>query len=393
MPTMLAGAPSGVDSPAASARDQDAGVRECLGFDAGLAAVGDFAPADVTDTVLSELWDGLAGLRSAATRFDTGTMSGDDAAEVVKVGVALERLGALLRTRFALRVEATGAYRTTGHKNAAGWLAEQSGESVGQAHGVLKAASQLADAPVVADAFADGRLSLAQAAVAADAGVLVPTSQGRLVATAATGSLRELKTEAARIKRKAHGEASVLERDTWVQRRRYCRFWSPAAGGVRLEAWLPTVDGARLKAVLQTEADRIFEDARVAGVRDRSDAHLADALVRVVCGDGQDQPKAGVTVRANVAGLRRAFVDGDETCEIPGVGPVPVAVILDLLGDSAFRVVTEDGGRAATSATRTSTSPCRPAPLRRDGTCAVPGCQARWMGPEERAGPQAQPSS
>jgi hypothetical protein len=320
----------------------------------------------------------LDELRFSLSGLDPETVTGHEAADLVRLGVEIERLGASLRTRFALRVETTGAYRTTGHKNAAGWLAGESGESFSQALRVLKTASQLAEAPVVADAFAGGKLSLAQAAVVADAGVLDPASQARLVATAASGSMKQLKIEAERTKRAARGDASVLERETRVQRRRYCRFWSPAAGGVRLEAWLPTVDGARLKAVLQKEADRVFKEAWAAGVRDRSDAYLADALVRVVAGDRRGQPKAQVAVRVDAAALRRGFVDGDETCEIPGVGPIPIAVARDLLGDSVFHLVVTDGTdvRAVTSAKRTIPASLRRALLERDRTCAVPGCDA-----------------
>jgi Domain of unknown function (DUF222) len=329
-------------------------------------------------TTLGDLWDRLADLRSVTAGLRAEVMSGEDAAQVVTFGVALERLGAALRTRFALRVETTGAYETTGHKSAARWMAEAAGESVGQALGVLRTAAQLAESPVVDRAFADGQLSLAQAAVTADAGALDPSSQARLVETAASGSLKELKGEAARVKRKAYGEASVAEREARVQRRRYCRIWSPSAGGVRLEAWLPTVDGARMKAVLEKEADRVFKEAWAAGERDRPDAYLADALVRVVAGDGRGEPKAQVAVRVDAAALRRGFVDGDETCEIPGVGPIPVDVAKDLLGDAVFHVVVTEGAdiRAVTSKKRTIPASLRRALMERDRTCAVPGCDA-----------------
>jgi hypothetical protein len=341
-------------------------------------AAGAVGASNSVGTTLGDLQNRLADLRSVTAGLRAEVMSGEEAAEVVTFGVALERLGAALRTRFALRVETTGAYETTGHKSAARWMAEAAGESVGQALGVLRTAAQLAESPVVDRAFADGQLSLAQAAVTADAGALDPSSQARLVETAATGSLKELKAEAARVKRKAYGEASVVEREARVQRRRYCRIWSPPAGGVRLEAWLPTVDGARMKAVLEKEADRVFKEAWAAGERDRPDAYLADALVRVVGGNRRGQPNAQVAVRVDAATLRRGFVDGDETCEIPGVGPIPVDVAKDLLGDAVFHVVVTEGTdvRAVTSKKRTIPASLRRALMERDRTCAVPGCDA-----------------
>jgi len=191
-----------------------------------------------------------------------------------------------------------------------------------------------------------------------------------------TGSLKDLKAEAARVKRRAFGEASVREREARAHRRRYCRIWSPTEGGVRLDAWLPTVDGARVKAALDKETDRVFKEAWAAGIRDRPDAYRADALVRAVRGDGS--LPAQVAVRVDAGTLRRGFVEGDEVCEIPGVGPIPVDTARDLLGDAAFHVVVTDGVdvKAVTSKKRTIPAALRRALIERDQTCAVPGCDA-----------------
>jgi hypothetical protein len=103
--------------------------------------------------VLETIDEHLAGLTAALSTLTPETVSGPDAAAVVERAVKVERLGASARTRFARRVTQTGAYEGRGHKHAAGWLAEQSGESVGQALGVLKTAAQLSEAPLVDDAF------------------------------------------------------------------------------------------------------------------------------------------------------------------------------------------------------------------------------------------------
>ena len=176
----------------------------------------------VVDTVQRH----LEGLRAAVKGVDPALTDGTDAAELVRIGAALERFGASLRTRFALRVEATGAFSETGHKHAAGWLAGVSGESIGQALGVLKTAAWLAEAPVVDQAFKDGKLSLSQAGVAASAGAVDPSAQSGLVRTATSGSMKELKDEASRIKRAAdgaRGEASLAFKEARAQRGRYLR--------------------------------------------------------------------------------------------------------------------------------------------------------------------------
>ena len=331
--------------------------------------------------VVNTLQSHLDGLRAAVNGVDPAATDGTDAAELVRIGVALERFGASLRTRFALRVEVTGVFSETGHKHAAGWLAGVSGESVGQAHDVLKTAARLAEAPLVEQAFKDGKLSLSQAGVAASAGAIDPSAQRGLVRTATSGSMKELKDEAFRIKRAAdgaRGEASFALKEARAQRGRYLRTRVVPEGGMKLEAWLPTADGARVKAALKAEADRIFKEAWAAGVKERPDAYLADALVRAVCGERKNEPKAEVAVRVDLGTLRRGFVEGDETCEIAGVGPIPVEVAKDLLGDAVFHFVVTDGVdvKAVTSKKRTIPASLRRALMERDRTCAVPGCDA-----------------
>lgn len=385
----------------------------------------------------------LEDLRRAVASVAPTQLSGPDAARVVTMGAELERLGASMRTRFVLRVTRTGAYEGSGHKSAASWLADVSGEPVGTARGVLETAGHLSDAPEVDEAFATGRLSLAQAKVAAEAGALDPGAQGELLQSATGGeSFRSLSDRAVRVKRRHDGEASIAEREARAHRGRYLRTFQPREGGIRLEAWLPTVDGAKVRSVLDHEADRIFKEARRSGKREAPDCYLADALVRVVSGEGGERPAAEVTLRVDAAALHRGSVEGDETCEIPGVGVVPVAVARDLLGDSLFHVVVTDGAdvHAVTSRSRTIPSRLRAALLARDTTCAVPGCGAtrhleidhtvdfaangptelanlarlckphhamktyegfrlvgrpgawRWIGPGRRAGPRGEPS-
>jgi hypothetical protein len=316
----------------------------------------------------------LAGLRAAVASLVPDQLTGPDAARLVERGVEIERLGAATCTRYARRVAETKAY--DGYTSAANWLAAKTGESTGAAQGVLDVAEQLAEAPLVDQAFSDGRLSLAQAKVVAGAGAVDPASQAQLIGSATRQSFRELVDDARRIRRRALGEATEAAKEARAHRRRYVRVWAPDEGGLRLEAWLPRIDGARVKAVLEDEANRVGKEAHAAGRREPAPAYLADALVHVVCGDAASRPKAHVELRVDAAALRRGEVDGDEVCEIPGVGSVPVGVARDVLGDSAFRLVVTDGTdvRTVTSRKRTIREPLRAALRERDGGCAVPGC-------------------
>jgi hypothetical protein len=331
--------------------------------------------------LLAEMEAHVDAVRQAVAGLSPDTLGGSDAARVVALGVAVERLGASMRTRFARRVTQTRTYERTGHRSAATWLAEVAGEPVGRARSVLETAGHLVEAPEVDQAFATGQLSFAQAQVAAEAGALDPSAQGALVGAATgSGSFQELRDQAARVKRRHYGEVDLARKEARAHRGRYVRTWQPEVGGMRLEAWLPTAEGARIRAVLDQEADRVFHEARQAGRRELPERCLADALVRVVTAKGGERPgerpSTQVTLRVDAAALRRGEVHGDEVCEIPGVGPVPVAVARDLLGDAVFRVVVTEGTdvRCVTSHRRTIPGSLRSALYERDRTCAVPGC-------------------
>ncbi len=90
---------------------------------------------------------------------------------------------------------------------------------------------------------------------------------------------------------------------------------------------------------------------------------------RCRCG-GRVIPAAKILVRVDQSALLRGYAVGDELCDIPGVGPVPVATVRELWPDAVVKVVITKGvdvvnvthpGRRATEAMATAmqfTSPC-----------------------------------
>ena len=48
-------------------------------------------------------------------------------------------------------------------------------------------------------------------------------------------------------------------------------------------------------------------------------------------------------IRIDHLALRRGTVEGDEVCDIPGLGPIPVSVARDLLGDAILKLVITNG--------------------------------------------------
>ncbi len=90
-------------------------------------------------------------------------------------------------------------------------------------------------------------------------------------------------------------------------------------------------------------------------------------------------PRYLALLRVDVAALRRGRVAGGELCEIAGVGPVPVSVARDLLGDAVLKLVITRGVDVVnvTHLGRGPTAAQRAALLWTNLTCAVEGCDRR----------------
>jgi 5-methylcytosine-specific restriction endonuclease McrA len=84
-----------------------------------------------------------------------------------------------------------------------------------------------------------------------------------------------------------------------------------------------------------------------------------------------------VHVRVDHAALLRGHTEHGEVCEIPGIGPIPVSVARQLAGDSVLSVLVTDGVdvTAVAHAGRTIPASIRRALLERDPVCVVPGCE------------------
>lgn len=84
-----------------------------------------------------------------------------------------------------------------------------------------------------------------------------------------------------------------------------------------------------------------------------------------------------VHVRVDHAALVRGHAEPGELCEIPGVGPIPVDVARRLAADAVLSVLVTDGVDVTAVAHRGRTIPAsvRRALIERDPSCVVPGCE------------------
>ncbi len=142
--------------------------------------------------------------------------------------------------------------------------------------------------------------------------------------------------------------------------------------------------GATFLSALEPVRDRIFAEARRAGRRERTEAYAADALVALATHTDTTSdktapttgPRRTVHVRVDHAALTRGVAEADETCEIVGVGPIPVATAKAMMSDCILSVLVTDGTdvRTVANAGRTIPAKIRTALSARSSTCEVPGC-------------------
>jgi Domain of unknown function (DUF222)/HNH endonuclease len=171
-----------------------------------------------------------------------------------------------------------------------------------------------------------------------------------------------------------------------IRRRRRLRHKTDPEGAFRLDAVLTPDAGASVLAALEPYHERIFADARTQGRREPYEAYAADALVAIAT-HARDcdadpvaaRPTAMVHVRVDHRAFRSGTAEAGELCEIPGVGPIPVATARALAEDAILAALITDGTdvQAVSHVGRVMPSRLRTAVVARDETCVVPSCDVR----------------
>jgi Domain of unknown function (DUF222) len=135
----------------------------------------------------------LGNLEQISEELDPGVLEGGRAAELFEDAVRAERLCESIKSRLARRVEETKVWRGGGHRSAAHWVAEATGETVGAASRTLETARALEQLPDTDAAFRAGELSETQAAEITSAAGADPTAEHELLETAAETSVKGLR--------------------------------------------------------------------------------------------------------------------------------------------------------------------------------------------------------
>jgi hypothetical protein len=350
----------------------------------------------------------LAGLGRLVSGLDAEAIAGEHAKELVSWFSRAEHLAAAGKTLCAGRLASCGLFSETGQRNgAASWLAKETGDSLGNAIRLFETAGQLRKLPVLDGALRAGELSAAQSAIAAGAAFEDPSKEKELLEQATAGSIGDLRRAAERIRAAVRSEQDAKERYEAIRAKRSLRWWTDSDGTFRLDGRLTPDAGARLIAEIEPEAKRVFKQARNEARREPFTAYVADALVNLVTklnrtssaagssssetsssgsssGPGAPARPAGrrtshsAILRVDLAALRRGELEAGEVCEIPGVGPVPLATARRMLGEVFLKLVITDGVdvQMVCHAGRHVSSFIDTALEERDHSCVVPGCEA-----------------
>ena len=281
-------------------------------------------------------------LRRFNDEVDLDALSPAEAKHVVEDASAVEKAAAGLRLRALRRVEAG--------QGTVDWLAKETGQSKAEAARDVDAAAKVQ--PATDQALRDGELSADQAREVATAADADPSEEGALLDSARNESMAELRRKAKRVRAAATDDAEKerrahAERDVSSQS-------DPETGKSTITVTGPGGKVAKMLAFLEPFVQAAFEKARKEGRREHRGTLMFDALLAALGlasnrlkGAAADEPNVGppakVLVRVDATALKRGHTVAGETCEIDGLGPVPLAALRELLPQAAVYAIVTDG--------------------------------------------------
>ena len=314
------------------------------------------------------------------------------ASEAVRLYETLERAGRAIaagKTLLAKRVAASEQWKRKGHGSAAEHLAQISGRSLGAAKSELDTSDALTCLGATKDALLDGQVSEAQGQIIANAAKVNPDAERNLIKEAQRTNHQQLREEAQKAKAAADRDPAATHRRIHADRR--VSRHTDAEGAWNQHARGTVAAGSVISSELDRLTDEIFRARGKAGTRECRDAYAFDALVEMARrssglrhGDAPEgkgtrrlnAPQHLALLRLDVSALWRGYVEGDELCEVTGLGPIPVEVARERLGDAVLKLIITKGVNIAsvTSLTRGPTQAMHYAKLWTSPTCTVEGC-------------------
>lgn len=317
------------------------------------------------------------------------------ASEAVRVFGQLDRIvrsATAGRTLLARRVDDSLEWKRKGYKSAAEFTAATSGRSLGAARAEMDTSNALRNLDQTRRGMIEGELSPEQGETIAGAARVNGAAEEGLIQAAGTSNLNELRDQAQRAK----AAADPSPEDTYrrIRRERRATRYTDGEGARHLNLRGPVDEMAVLEAEIDRLTDQIFRARAKAGDFEERGAYAFDAAIELArrsagttvdgangahdadSGGQRRGPQHLALLRLDVEALWRGHVEGDELCEVTGLGPIPVGIARRLLGDAVLKLLITKGQAVAhvTSLTRGPTQAMRYALLWTSPTCTVEGC-------------------
>jgi hypothetical protein len=369
------------------------------------------SPAGAPSRDPSDWRDGLDAALSSVQRLvreaTPRTVSGDQALAISASFAAIEKAAASGVSLFTPVVVERGSFTKEGHTSAQDWLGSLSGTSASKAKGRLAAAERAAVSPQLTEALHEAELSPDQLDVMTTVAAEVPEATGDLLDLVEQGaSHQELSDTATRLRAAKRSMETERVRRARVHANRQFTTHQAEGGGIRGSFFCDEVQWAQVNARLEREAKARWKAAGSADSGQPGDslaAHRLDAFIDLMSGlpdfdteteteagsppasAGMSAPRSRSTTKVetlvviDAAALRRGTTEGDELCEIEGIGPVSVQAATELLTEGGLRYLVKEGFdiKTVTKATRDIARSVDMALVVRDRTCARPGCGKR----------------
>ncbi len=287
------------------------------------------------------MFDSLTSARRVldglAASFDAASLSPEVALRVV------DELGAIRRVVDGMVGAAAKRVAETAGGNGAASVARTLGVATGEVRAAIETATRLAELPATAAAVREGRLSAREAQLIATAAIAHPAAEHALLQVAEQGlvPLRDACLAA---------RAAVEDPGTRAARQhrlREWRSWIDADGMVAGRFRFTPEIGGQLQSTIEVAVQRTYRARKSGTEHEPLEAYAADAVAQFVLDDTTDASAKGVSATVHVvvdhgALLRGGTADG-EVCEIPGVGPVDVSWVRELLGRAFVTAIIKRG--------------------------------------------------
>jgi len=259
-------------------------------------------------------------------------------------------------------------------------------------HGVRAIEAPAPKLDAMKEALLGGDLSEAQGQIIANAAKANPQAERSLIKKARRTNHRGLRDEAQKAKAAADPDPDAKHRRIHAERR--LSHGTDLEGAWNLNAHGTVADASVVAAELDRLTDEIFVTKGAAGIRECRDAYAFDALVEMATrsnslrlaassatvDDGKKRklaaPQHLALLRLDVEALWRGYIEGEELCEVTGLGPIPVSAAKALLGDAVLKLLITRGVDVlnVTSLTRGPTQAMHYAGLWTSPFCLTEGC-------------------